>query len=261
MLKTREHRIKTEDGELYLKQWNTESEDHLAPIVMLHDSLGSVDLWRNFPEKIAEATQRKVIAYDRIGFGQSSEHSNQLQSDFISQEAHSGFKQVIKYLNVDKFIVLGHSVGGAMASYCAATYPKDCNALITIAAQSIVEEKTLAGIRQAKAEFAQVGQLDRLAKYHGSKAQWVLDAWTETWLDPAFKHWDNQDALINAQCPNLIIHGELDEYGSIHQAERYAELSVGHSTLKILPNLHHMPHKENEDQVVEMIQEFLMTIS
>ena len=113
------------------------------------------------------------------------------------------------------------------------------------------------GIQEAKQGFAQPGQLDRLAKYHGDKAQWVLDAWTETWCDPMFADWDLAEYLERVYCPNLVLHGELDEYGSSIQAERFAELTQGPSALYILPGLHHMPHKENPEWAVNLIAEFL----
>src|SRR5690606_22709508 len=135
-------------------------------IVMQHDSLGCVALWRDFPERLAIATGRAVVAYDRLGFGQSDPYPGQLEPDFVTQEAHGGFQAVRNALDIGSFIAFGHSVGGGMSIACAAAHPAACAALITESAQAYVEAHTLAGIRQAKAAFAEPGQLQRLEKYH-----------------------------------------------------------------------------------------------
>lgn len=255
--------ISTAQGQLFLQAYVPSQQiksTQACPIVLLHDSLGSVALWRDFPQQLAEQTQRTVYAYDRLGFGQSSAAPQALHLDFIALEAEQGFKALIDYLQLQHFIVMGHSVGGGMACHVAAHYPLQCQALISIAAQSKVESKTLAGIRQAKAMFAEVGQLQRLVKYHGDKAQWVLDAWTETWCDPQFADWVLDDAIQALSCPSLILHGELDEYGSITQAEQFAKLSPHRTQVEILAGLHHMPHKEDEALVLTLIQQFVKTL-
>ena len=248
--------------QIFIKTWTPASPIHSVPIILFHDSLGSVDLWRDFPEKLALCTQRQVIAYDRLGFGHSSAHPNILKNDFVISEAQDVFKQVLEKLKVKQFIAMGHSVGGGMAVASAACYTKRCIGLITMAAQSHVEELTLSGIRKAKAVFAQAGQLDRLKKYHGEKAQWVLDAWTETWLSNSFRHWTLQPYLQKVYCPILVIHGELDEYGSLNQPQQLIDYSQARSKkMYIMQNVHHMPHKEQPEDVLHAIIEFLDSIS
>lgn len=169
------HHIATPQGMLFAQSW-TPKQTHGAALVLLHDSLGCVALWRDFPLQLAQATGRTVIAYDRLGFGASAAHPSTLPTSFVADEAHQGFAAVLAHFGLHTFVALGHSVGGGMAVCCAATYPRQCQALITIAAQAFVEDRTLAGIRQAQAEFTQPGAMDRLAKYHGAKADWVLHA-------------------------------------------------------------------------------------
>lgn len=248
--------LQTAYGCIYIKSW-VQLHAELAPIILLHDSLGSVDLWRDFPLLLSEKTGRTVHAYDRAGFGRSSAASQRPNLDFIAAESQTVFAAVAASLALGHFIVMGHSVGGGMSACIAADYADQCRGLITISAQSMLEDLTVLGIQEAKQGFAQPGQLDRLAKYHGDKAQWVLDAWTETWCDPMFADWDLAEYLERVYCPNLVLHGELDEYGSSIQAERFAELTQGPSALYILSGLHHMPHKENPELAVNLIAEFL----
>lgn len=128
---------------------------------------------------------------------------------------------------------------------------------MTISAQTFAEPLTLQGIRDAKAGFAAPGQMDRLARWHGDKAGWVLNAWTEGWLSPAFADWTLDAALSGVRCPVLVIHGEDDEYGSAAHPQRLALLAGGPVTLRLMPGEGHFPHRSNEVAMVAMITEFL----
>ena len=253
--------IAAKNQKIYVKIWcPTHKESDLAPIVLMHDSLGSVDLWRDFPRQLAAATGRTVYAYDRLGFGQSSPHPDLLNVDFVITEAEQVFKTVLDHFHIDQFLIMGHSVGGGMSVVIAATYPERCVGLITIAAQFEVEELTLAGIREAKLGFEQAGQIDRLARYHGDKAQWVLNAWTETWLSPAFRDWNLAAIVSEVDCPTLVIHGELDEYGTTAQPQQIFAGIGGQAELQILEGLHHMPHKEQPELVIALIAAFVQDL-
>ncbi|MEQ5820910.1 alpha/beta hydrolase [Halomonas sp. SCS19] len=246
----------TDRQSLFVRRWRPEPDTQGAPIVLLHDSLGCVELWRDLPEALCQTTGREVIAYDRLGFGQSTRHPDRLTHTFIADEAHQGFAALHRALKLEGFVVLGHSVGGCMAAGIAAHYD-DCQALITLAAQAFVEERTLSGIRQARDTFALPGQIERLKKYHGDKARWVLDAWVETWLDPDFRGWALDDTLRRVRCPVLALHGDQDEYGSPEQPERYAQLPQGSSRMVLLEGCGHVPHREQPDRVLDYITSLL----
>jgi pimeloyl-ACP methyl ester carboxylesterase len=246
--------IPTELGRLYARRWRpAAAPTDAAPIVLFHDSLGCVALWRDFPERLAEATGREVIAYDRLGFGQSDPHPGQLDEYFVVDEAQHGFRALRETLALERFVAFGHSVGGGMAIACAAAYPGACRALITESAQAFVEERTLEGIRAARASFAQPGQADRLRKYHGDKAPWVLFAWIDTWTAPSFADWNLDDELRRVACPVLAIHGDQDEYGSLRHPRRIASLSAAPVTLRIGESWGHVPHREHEAGVLAAV--------
>ncbi|MFA7605930.1 MAG: alpha/beta fold hydrolase [Rhodocyclaceae bacterium] len=249
-------------GRLFGRIWTPSGADartkHDVPIVMLHDSLGCVELWRDFPAALSAATGRRVIAYDRLGFGRSAPRHGDLPLDFIADEARSYFPAVRAQLGFERFIAFGHSVGGGMAVNCAAEFGADCKALITVAAQAFPEARTLAGIRIAKEQFKDPAQVERLGKYHGDKARWVLDAWTETWLSPAFAGWSLTPVLPRVRCPLLAVHGVDDEYGS----PRHPEIIGQHSgasrvQVEIMPHTRHMPHREHPEAVIGLMHEFL----
>ncbi|VWB21034.1 alpha/beta hydrolase [Burkholderia pseudomultivorans] len=228
-----------------------------APILLLHDSLGCVELWRDFPERLANATQRDVIAYDRLGFGRSDRHPGRLGLRFVRDEADHAFRALLERFGIDAFVVLGHSVGGGMATGCAAAYPDRCRALVTIAAQAFVEDCTLSGIRDAARQFDAPGQLERLARYHGDKAEWVLHAWVDTWLSAPFRDWSLDDDLPRVRCATLAIHGAHDEYGSDVHPKRIAARVAGPSSFLMLDACGHLPHRERTDDVLAAVAALL----
>ena len=254
------HRIVTPQGTLFAQVW-THDLAQGAPIVLLHDSLGCVALWRDFPAQLAQATGRTVVAYDRLGFGQSAPCPYTLPLSFVADEAQQGLAAVLQGLGLEDFVLLGHSVGGGMAVCAAAAYPGQCKALVTIAAQSFVEDRTTAGIRTAQQQFAQPGAMDKLAKYHGDKADWVLHAWTDSWLSEDFAQWRLEAVLPQVPCPTLVIHGERDEYGSAAHPQQIAHGVPGPATLALLPDCGHVPHREHTQRCLELITAHLAAIA
>ena len=255
-ISTHQHWIDTEHGQLFAQSW-TPSEACGAPIVLLHDSLGCVALWRDFPVRLAQASGRRVIAYDRLGFGRSAAYSGKLPPSFIEDEAHGSFRALCQQLDLSQFVLLGHSVGGGMAVGCAAVYAEACRGLITESAQAFVDTATLDGIRVAERQFAMPGQLERLQRYHAAKAEWVLRAWIDTWLSDSFSQWNLADQLAKVDCPMLALHGDHDEYGSRLHPERICALASGPSDLQILLDCGHVPHREHPETVLAAITRFL----
>lgn len=248
-------------GQIFARAWtpasDTSTPQSQAPIVLFHDSLGCVDLWRDFPAELSAATGRRVIAYDRLGFGRSDPRGDRLAMGFIADEAKTYFPVVREELGIQEFIAFGHSVGGGMAVNCAAEFAADCEALITVAAQAFPEDRTLQGILIAKEQFKDDKQVDRLKRYHGEKASWVLDAWIETWLHPAFASWSLAPVLPRVASPVLVIHGIHDEYGSTRHPEMIGRLCGGRSRVEIIPDTYHVPHRERPELIVNLVSEFI----
>jgi pimeloyl-ACP methyl ester carboxylesterase len=254
-----DHVIATELGRLFARVWlPVDPRAHAdASIVLFHDSLGCVELWRDFPQQLVQATGRRVVAYDRLGFGRSDACPGRLPLTFIHDEAEAVVPRVCAALGIGAMIPFGHSVGGGMAIATAARWPDRSMAVVTEAAQTFVEDRTLAGLRAARTDFARPGQLERLARYHGAKARWVLDAWLETWLSPAFAGWRLDDDLQRVSCPTLALHGDQDEYGSVDHAARIARLTPAASRAVILEECGHVPHREQPARVLDEVTRFL----
>ncbi|AVH38341.1 alpha/beta hydrolase [Pseudomonas monteilii] len=255
-LHSHEHWIDTAQGRLFAQEW-VPLQVQGAPIVLLHDSLGCVALWRDFPVQLAHATGHRVIAYDRLGFGRSDAHPGRLRLGFVENEAQQGFTALREYFGITDFIVFGHSVGGGMAVACAAAFASQCVGLITESAQAFVEARTLEGIRAADLRFAAPGQLQRLERYHGSKAEWVLRAWVDNWLAEDFAEWNLDAVLAQVRCPLLSLHGDNDEFGSPVHPERLVALAGGPAAMQLLQECGHVPHREQAEGVLAAVVQFL----
>ncbi|MGC9196197.1 MAG: alpha/beta fold hydrolase [Syntrophobacteraceae bacterium] len=255
-IQTEEFKISVSGGQVYVKKWSVDNARSDVPIVLMHDSLGCVALWRDFPESLVRNLSCPVVAYDRLGFGKSDPRSALPSLQFILEEATTYFPLIKAGLSISSYILLGHSVGGGMSLSIAAN-DADCKGVVTIAAQPFLEERTKTGILKVKNEFALPGQLQRLQRWHGDKARWVLDAWTNTWLSPDFAGWSLSGCIGNVRCPVLVIHGGKDEYGSTAFAQFIAARVGGVSKLLILEECGHMPHKEKPYLVIKAVAQFL----
>jgi pimeloyl-ACP methyl ester carboxylesterase len=243
-------------GKLFVRRWSFEKSEQ-PPIILLHDSLGCVDLWRDFPVALANATSRSIIAYDRLGFGKSTPRIAPPSFDFITEEAEIYFPAILRTLGLNRFVLFGYSVGGGMSVVIASRFQNECEAVIIESAQAFVEPHTIAGLRAAKEQFSNPAHFARLEKWHGERARWVLDAWIETWLSPEFQDWNLDEHLRKITCPVLAIHGDRDEYGSEEFPRRIAGLVVGPSEMEIMKDCGHMPHREKEEEVLRLTASFL----
>lgn len=243
-------------GEVFVRRWGAARNDR-EPIVLLHDSLGCVDMWHGFPQDLAERTGRTVIAYDRLGFGRSSPRVGLPGTGFIQEEAEVHFPALAGALSLDGYVLFGHSVGGGMALSIASRHPDACRAVISESAQAFVEPRTLAGIEAAKASFADPMRLARLGKWHGDKARWVLDAWTGVWLSAEFRSWSLVPVLAGIGCPVLVIHGSEDEYGSEAFPTTIARHVRGPVQVELLDGCGHVPHRERTAPVLDLVSTFI----
>ena len=257
MTSATDHFVQTPNGRLFARTWSPADQSQGSPIILLHDSLGSVELWRNFPAQLCVRTHRQVVAYDRLGFGRSDARTDRLTAAFVEQEAEIYVPRLLDHFETERFVAFGHSVGGAMAVCCGAVLGNATSAVITESAQMFAEDLTLRGISAAKAEYADSERLARLKKYHGEKTAWVLSAWIDTWLSPQFANWSVRDELRSVRCPLLCLHGDRDEFGSLRHLEVAREFSGSATETRVLQGLGHVPHREDPESVLMQVARFL----
>jgi pimeloyl-ACP methyl ester carboxylesterase len=228
-------------------------------LVFLHEGLGSIAQWKAFPELVCKATNSYGLVYDRSGYGKSEGSLVNRKTDYLEQGAIE-LEQLIDILvpSTYNIFLYGHSDGGSIALIYAANHPSKVKGLITEAAHVFVEKTTIEGVRAALPYFEQ-GKFDGLKKYHGNRFKEVFLAWNNIWLDPAFKTWNISALLPNITCPQLIIQGEDDQYGTLKQVKTISDLTVGTSTVFTPKNCNHAPHKENVKETLIQVIHFLET--
>ncbi len=229
-------------------------------LVFLHDSLGCVQLWRDFPQKLAEITQCNLFLYDRIGYGKSAAmETSERDINYLELEADI-LGDLLKSENIKNAIFIGHSDGGSIALLAAAKYPENVKAVIVEAAHIFVETVTLEGIREAIQAYETTNLAERLAKYHGDKVDVLFEAWTETWTSEAYRNWNVESFLPHIVAPILFIQGEKDEYGTLLQVEKTLNQVKGKKEQFLIPQVGHTPHKECPDLILERMSQFVNAI-
>jgi pimeloyl-ACP methyl ester carboxylesterase len=245
-------------GRVFVRSWRNAGSDS-SPLILLHDSLGCVELWGPFPRALSEVTGRTVTAYDRLGFGRSTPRRELPSANFVREEAEIYFPPIASALRVSEFCLFGHSVGGGMAITIASVFER-CTAVVSEYAQALVESKTIEGIERAVTKFRSPGAMAKLQRLHGDKAEWVFRAWVDVWTSPGFRDWSLETALLGVNCPLLVIHGDLDEYASLGSPQTIHRLSAGPSRMEMIPDCGHVPHREEKDVVLNLTAKFLSGI-
>jgi len=226
-------------------------------IIFLHDSLGCITLWRDFPEQLGCATNCTALVYDRQGYGQSEPFSgNPRKPDYMELEADV-LNELLTALDLRNVILFGHSDGGSISLIAAAKYPERIKGIITEGAHIFVEEISLNGIHDAIAAYNTTNLKERLEKYHGEKAEAVFWAWAGTWLKDEYQSWNIEDFLPLVHCPVLVIQGENDEFGSIEQVNGIVNQVSGTASQLVIPSGGHNPHKEVPDLVLHHSEDFV----
>lgn len=233
-------------------------ENSKGTIVFLHDSLGSVSLWRQFPSMLGAAINHDVLLFDRRGYGLASPFPEgyQRQTDYMETEAEL-LIELLETCAVHHPILFGHSDGGTIALLAAAKYPQQIKAVITEGAHVFVEDLTLDGIERAQEQFSSTSLKERLEKYHGDKTQSMFEAWTGTWLSAAYRDWNIEHFLPQIVCPVLVIQGAEDEYGTLAQVDAIVGQVSGPAERCIVVNAGHSPHKQSELWLIERCYTFL----
>jgi pimeloyl-ACP methyl ester carboxylesterase len=238
-----------------------ESLAHRPTIIFLHDSLGCIELWREFPARLGAMANCNVLIYDRQGYGQSCAFTYEKRSnDYMELEADI-LIDLLDYWQIENPILFGHSDGGSIALITAGKYPDRIAAVITEGAHIFVEDITLEGIHAAISLYKKTDLKQKLMRYHGAKTEAMFWAWASTWTEASFRTWNIEHFLPTINCPSLIVQGANDEYGSLEQVDRIVSAVNGQSKRLILADVGHTPHKEASIKVLNESVKFLSGIS
>lgn len=234
-------------------------------LVLLHEGLGSVALWRDVPERLASSTGWGVFAYSRFGYGYSGTTPLPRPMTYMHHEAQAVLPQVLRAARVKRAVLVGHSDGGSIAAIYAGSRPVSSPGLeenpillglVTIAAHFMVEDLNIASIRQIKNEYETGVLRQRLARYHHD-VDTAFRGWNDAWLDPRFRDFDITGLLTNIQVPILALQGEVDPYGTDEQLRLFKSNVRAPITIQLIAGARHSPHLEARDATLAAITSFI----
>jgi pimeloyl-ACP methyl ester carboxylesterase len=238
--------------------WVGSREAEQPLLVFLHEGLGSVAMWKDFPARLCDACGVRGLVYSRPGYGTSTPRApdEHWGVDFMHAQAEHVLPALLGALGVEApYALFGHSDGGSIALIHAARFPDRVSAAVVMAPHCFVEEFGLASIRAARGAYREGDLREKLAKYHADVDS-AFRGWNDIWLNHAFESWTIESLLPGIACPVLAIQGTDDPYGTMRQIDRIAEQVRGTRLLK-LPVCGHSPHRDQPDVVVAATRDFL----
>ena len=226
-------------------------------LVFLHEGLGSIEQWRDFPRELARATLLPALVYDRPGFGGSQPLQRAADRPALQREDIGDLAALLDACGIREPILIGHSDGGTLALLYAARFPKRPRAVIAEASHVFVEQATLAGIREAVRLYRTSDLPQKLARYHGDRTDAVFSGWRDDWLLPEHAGWNIEASLPAITAPLLIVQGEQDEYGTLAQVEALRNGVSGPVDCVLIPGCGHSPHLQAKERVLREMARFI----
>jgi pimeloyl-ACP methyl ester carboxylesterase len=226
-------------------------------IVFLHEGLGCVGMWRDFPDRLAAASGCGALVYSRPGYGASDPVGGPRAVRFMHDEALEVLPAVLSHFELREIILFGHSDGASIAVIYAGSRPGPVRALVLEAPHVFVESVCTDRIARISEDFETTRLRERLVRYHGANTDSMFRSWTEVWLRPEFREWNIQESLPAIEAPVLVVQGETDEYGTLRQVEAVVTGVKGPAESLVLPGCGHSPHSERPREVLEAATGFL----
>ena len=246
------------DGRRIETAWLEPANASAPSIVMLHEGLGSVALWRDFPCRLAARTGCGILMYSRYGYGRSEPLAERRQVDYMHHEATVVLPEVLRRHRVVKPVLFGHSDGASIALIYAGSFPDDPRGLVLEAPHVFVEDLTVSGIKEAKRVFETGDWRAKLGRYHDDPEA-TFWGWNDIWLDPRFRSWNIESYLTSIRCPVLVIQGRNDEYATAAQVESIVA-RVPASDAFLVPNCGHSPHRDRPEETLARVESFLTAL-
>lgn len=241
-------------------QWVGVKQSAYPVVVFLHEGLGSIALWKDFPEQFCCRHGFTGLVFSRYAYGQSTRRpaGERFPVDFMQRQAREVLPLFLRQVGVERPWLFGHSDGGSIALLYAAQYPDQVSGIVVAAPHIFVEDMTVAAIRVAREAYLGGGLRERLARYHDDidSAFW---GWNDVWLDPEFRTWNIESQLSGIRCPVLAVQGEDDEYGTLAQIGGIQK-KVPHAVLQVIPRCGHSPHRDQPDALSTEAGKFIKTV-
>lgn len=227
----------------------------LPTIVFLHEGLGSLSLWRDFPQRVVAATGCSALVYSRYGYGQSDVLEAPRKPDYMHREALDVLPELLAQCEIETPILFGHSDGASIALiYAGAGH--DVAGLIVAAPHLFVEEISLQGVAQAALCYRTSDLPQKLARHHrdADKTFW---GWHDVWASAEFRDWNIESYVASIRCPILAVQGEEDDYGSAAQIQAITNQRPQHTSAHLLADCGHTPHRDQTQRTLELVSSFV----
>jgi len=230
-------------------------DPELPTVVMLHEGLGSVAHWKDFPAQLAEQTGAGVLLYSRYGHGDSDRLQGPRPVSYMHHEAQVVLPEILRQAEIEHPLLLGHSDGASIAIVYAGTFPDSPAGLILEAPHVFVEDVSVTSIAEAGEVYKKTDLAQRLARYH-AHADSLFWGWNHIWLHPDFRNWNIESFLDLIRCPVLVLQGAQDEYGTVKQVDAI-RARIPSASAVILDNCKHAPHRDQGEAALAEISQFL----
>ncbi|MBW7850867.1 MAG: alpha/beta hydrolase [Rhodospirillales bacterium] len=234
------------------------SNDGAPTLVFLHEGLGCVALWKDFPERLAQATGCGAFVYSRAGYGRSDPAPLPRPVRFMHEEGLAVLPRVLEAAGIDRFVLVGHSDGASISIiYAGSGAARGLEGLILEAPHVFNEDISQQGIQAAKVAYETTELRRRLQRYHGDNVDCAFWGWNDVWLDPDFRAWNIEEFLPGITVPTLVIQGEADNYGTLEQVRAVERQAGAAVESRILPGCGHSPHAEMPSEALAAMIAFL----
>ena len=232
--------------------------DQAPTLVLLHEGLGCVGLWNDFPEKLAAATGTGVFVYSRAGYGKSSPVSLPRPLSYMNDEAREILPKLLDAIGFRRGLLIGHSDGASIAAiYVGSHQDHRVGGLVLIAPHFFTEDPGIASIVEARKAYETGDLRARLARWHDDVDN-AFQGWNEAWLDPQFRKWDITEFLAYIRVPMLIVQGENDQYGTVKQIEVAQEECYCPVEVALLPKARHSPQRDVPEPTLKVVSDFVV---
>ncbi|WP_281016681.1 MULTISPECIES: alpha/beta hydrolase [unclassified Minwuia] len=242
--------------------------DRTPTLVLLHEGLGCVDLWRAFPDELAARTGCGVLAYSRYGYGRSAPCALPRPISYMHDDARTVLPELLRHLDIGDHVLIGHSDGGSIALINAgASAAPGLRGVVTMAAHIFIEDVSVRSIAAASEAFATGRLRQALERYHGTNVDCAFRGWADSWLNPEFLHWNLEEFLPTIRVPCLVMQGETDAYGTAAQVEGIVAgvgsgAGIGgRAEALMLTDCGHAPHQDQPQATLNAIGAFVAGIS
>jgi pimeloyl-ACP methyl ester carboxylesterase len=233
-----------------------QGERSAPTLVFLHEGLGSIAMWRDFPRRVADACECPALIYSREGYGQSSPLAAPQRADYMHVEALVRLPALLDRLGIEAPVLIGHSDGASIALIHAGAKQRRVRACVALAPHVFVEDVSIASIAAARDAYANGGLRERLARYHRDVDS-AFRGWNDVWLSPEFRDWNIESYVAAIDCPILLIQGRDDEYGTLAQFDAIEHRTAAKVSRLVLDDCGHSPQRDQPEATLNAIAAFI----